>query len=384
MITAPSRLFKHQKIAQLIRQRIQEGRYQSGQLLPSVRMLADEFGVSANAVYRAVKLLQHEASLEGVQGHGIRVLNRPDQTAKASMYFAFICPYSPECEYYGNVQSFLAQAMSGRQDHCLTRHTDGSLEAERQAVTSTIEAGVQGLLVWPVESSGNADFFNSILKKIPIVFVDRVIENVLAPSVTQDCYKLGCDIMRHLHKQGAKRPLILEETLDISPYRQLYQGMRDTQTPGMIVDFKTVDTTGFALNYKDNPRLHMANAQKHLKAILAEQHYDALFARQDMYLDMVYTNTSLANDYPVNHIVSVTNQHPTPRSLAFYEHQPQFWIGPTPEMLTQGLTLLDGVVHLGSKHRREYKLPFWYCTPSATNANIIPPNEPMFNKKDLS
>ncbi len=261
MISAPSRLSKHQKIARLIRQRIATRQYQPGQLLPSVRILAEEFGVSVNAVYRAVKLLQHEASLEGVQGHGIRVLTPTDETVRAPIYFAFICPYGPECEFYGNVQSFLAEAMSGRQDHCLTRHTDGSVEAERQAITSAIEAGVQGLLVWPVQSSENADFFKTIAKKIPIVFVDRTVEDVQAPSVVLDCYRLGCDIMRRLRSQGVKRALVLEEPLDVSSFRQLNQGMRDTQGSEMEVDFKTVDTTSFVLNYKNNPRLHLKKAQ---------------------------------------------------------------------------------------------------------------------------
>ena len=373
MLTAPSRLSKHQKIARLIRQRVQTQHYQPGELLPSVRLLADELASTPNAVYRAIKILQHESILEGSQGHGIRVLDMTARQRTQPLNFAFVCPYGAQDDFYGDVQAFLANAMSGRADHCVSRHTDRSAANERMAIESVIEAGAQGVLVWPVRSDENVEFFNQIAKQVPVVFVDRMVENVPAPSVILDWHDLGCQIIRQLRQQNIKRALILEDPLPISSYQQMYQGMRDTLNQQTGYDFASVSATQFSQDYKINPLQAMQHAQQQLEEFLKKQTYEALICPQDLYLDWVYANSPLAQKYPVKQFMGITHNRPECRTLAFYQLNPTRWIGPYEQMLERAINLLDEMVHLRSKHRRQYRLTFASCTQSAINASIPQP-----------
>ncbi|HAI11672.1 MAG TPA: hypothetical protein DCM28_08200 [Phycisphaerales bacterium] len=370
MLTAPSRLSKHQKIARLIRQRVQTQHYRTGELLPSVRVLADELGATPNAVYRAIKILQHESILEGAQGHGIRVLDAAAKQKSKPLNFAFITPYKATDDFYGDIQAFLANAMSGRADHCVSRLSDRDPAQERQAIESVVEAGVQGLMVWPVRSDENADFFNQVAREVSLVFVDRTVQGVDAPSVVLDWHDLGCNIIRRLRSQGIDRALILEDPLPVSSYRQMYQGMRDTLTSNRGFDFAPVSTTQFSTDYKSNPLASIQQAQKQLSELMSGQSYQALVCPQDLYLDLVYANSPLVQNEPVSQIVSITHNRPECRTLPFYQLNPRRWVGPYQQMLERGITLLDEMVHLRSKHRRQHRLTFSDCTQSAHNAQI--------------
>lgn len=370
MLNAPTRLSKHQRIARLIRQRVQTQHYRPGELLPSVRLLADELEATPNSVYRAIKILQHESILEGAQGHGIRVLNTTSKQPTQPMNFAFICPYAAQDDFYGDVQAFLANAMSARSDHCVSRHTDRSAANERAAIESVIEAGVQGLLVWPVRSDENVAFFNQITKQVPVVFVDRMVDDIQAPSVVLNWHDLGCQIIKQLRQQNIKYALILEDPLPITSYQQMYQGMRDTLAQQTGYDFASVSTTQFCQNYKINPLRSLKKAQRELESFLNQQAYDALICPQDLYLDLVYANATLSQKYPVKQLMSITHNRPECRTLSFYQRNPTRWIGPYQQMLEQGINLLDQMVHLRSKHRKQHRLAFRPCTQSAQNACI--------------
>jgi DNA-binding LacI/PurR family transcriptional regulator len=335
-----------------------------------VRVLADELGATPNSVYRAIKILQHESLLEGAQGHGIRVLDEASKQESQPLNFAFISPYEASDDFYGDIQAFLANAMAGRADHCVSRLSQRDPAKERQAITSVIQAGVQGLLIWPVRSDENADFFSDIAKQLPVVFVDRTVQDVEAPSVVLDWHDLGVQIIRNLRQNGISRALILEDPLPISSYQQMYQGMRDTLGSATGFDFAPIATTQFSTQYKSNPLASIQQAQSELAKALDGRSYQALVCPQDLYLDLVYANAPLAQVHPVGQVISITHNRPECRTLAFYQLNPTRWVGPYEQMLQRGITLLDEMVHLRSKHRRQHRLTFNACQQSASNAQI--------------
>ncbi|MFM9611737.1 GntR family transcriptional regulator [Streptomyces niveiscabiei] len=63
-----------QRVAEVLRARIDEGIYPVGGFLPSQRDLADEFGVSRDTVQRVLKELVGEGWIQSRQGSGSRVL----------------------------------------------------------------------------------------------------------------------------------------------------------------------------------------------------------------------------------------------------------------------------------------------------------------------
>jgi DNA-binding transcriptional MocR family regulator len=66
----------HSVLARLLRSRIERGAWPAGTRLPSVRGLADEFGVSPVTVSRAVRLLTADGTVRAHQGKGVFVAER--------------------------------------------------------------------------------------------------------------------------------------------------------------------------------------------------------------------------------------------------------------------------------------------------------------------
>ncbi|WP_114451095.1 GntR family transcriptional regulator [Halopolyspora algeriensis] len=64
-----------------LRRKITAGDVQVGEKLPSLRSLADEYGVAELTVHVAVKKLQHEGVLTSVSGRGTFVNAKPEDLA---------------------------------------------------------------------------------------------------------------------------------------------------------------------------------------------------------------------------------------------------------------------------------------------------------------
>ncbi|GAA3381584.1 GntR family transcriptional regulator [Cryptosporangium minutisporangium] len=68
-------------IAAVLRQRIADGTYRSGALMPSEAKLSEEFGVVRNTVRRALAGLELENLVVTIPGHG-RIVPKPGATAE--------------------------------------------------------------------------------------------------------------------------------------------------------------------------------------------------------------------------------------------------------------------------------------------------------------
>jgi len=63
----------YEAIAYDIREKIRDGGFQPGQKLPSARLLCEQYNVSTITIKGAIKLLQNEGAVYGIQGKGIFV-----------------------------------------------------------------------------------------------------------------------------------------------------------------------------------------------------------------------------------------------------------------------------------------------------------------------
>ncbi|MFD3728793.1 GntR family transcriptional regulator [Streptomyces sp. NPDC058671] len=67
----------YMRIAEQLRERIGSGDLRPGDLLPSIKALAGEFGVSTATADRAMRLLRDEGIVKGIPGVGTEVIGRP-------------------------------------------------------------------------------------------------------------------------------------------------------------------------------------------------------------------------------------------------------------------------------------------------------------------
>ncbi|MET8558238.1 GntR family transcriptional regulator [Streptomyces sp. NPDC004959] len=70
-------LLKYEQIAESLRARITEGEFGPGELLPSGRELAEEWGVSRATVVKAMDVLRNDGVVVARQGSGFAVVERP-------------------------------------------------------------------------------------------------------------------------------------------------------------------------------------------------------------------------------------------------------------------------------------------------------------------
>ncbi len=72
------------QIATGLRVAIGRGTYAAGDLLPSVRQIAEELGVNPNTVHKAIQLLEHDGFVVAERGRGMVVLSGTRPQARAS------------------------------------------------------------------------------------------------------------------------------------------------------------------------------------------------------------------------------------------------------------------------------------------------------------
>lgn len=352
-----SRLPKHQRIANLLRQQVRTNRYRPGRVLPPIRDLAEQMGVSPNAVYRALRVLRHEGVVETMPGQGVRVLTSSDPEA-TPLTFGFVEPFGPDAPFYGDIQAFLAAAMEQRNDHVIPRSSSNDPVQERSIIDRLVDTGVQGLIVWPAPGMQNSAYFRRLAKMLPIVFVDRVIEGVQAPCVSLDWERLGRRIIAEFRRVGIRHALILEDPTPISSYGDLYRGMHHAAKLERGFYFPQVCTTDFSTFYGQSPQQAVEQQTEILQHILAATPYEAIFSPQDAYLDAVYASTFLAAEYPIGNVVTITHPRPALRSLDFYRLCPVRWVNPLDRVLAKAIDLLDEAVHLHTRRWRPLHLDF--------------------------
>jgi LacI family transcriptional regulator len=87
---------------------------------------------------------------------------------------------------------------------------------------------VDGLLVSVAYETESTEHFDQFIKKnIPLIFFDRVIENLNCTNVVIDNRQAGYDATKHLIEQGCKRIMHITATTKRNVYADRLQGYKD-------------------------------------------------------------------------------------------------------------------------------------------------------------
>jgi len=360
IINTGSRIPKHIQTAVLLKQRIEKGDYAPGANMPPVRLLGAELGVSSNVIHRAVRILEKEGIVESQHGVGVRVMDM-QQPKRTPLTFGMIHPYSPDILFAGTIHCFVDRALDVKQNRCIVKSSYHNPKRERELIGEFIDTGIEGLLVWPCEGNENVEFFKNVSEHTPLVFIDRNLEEVAAPSVVLDYAGLGREIITYLGSRGYQKILILEDPLPVSSFREMYTEMKETVrligAEGRF-DFIQVDTSNFVEKYQVDPEEMVGLHSGRLNSILRTGRYEAMFTVQDEFLDYAFINTPLAETYRGLQLFSMSNTLPTPRSPAFYIRGVHEWIGDFGQVIGKATELLHTMVYLRNHLTRQYRIKF--------------------------
>ena len=110
----------------------------------------------------------------------------------------------------------------------LIAHSSESFTKEAANSLNLFHKRVDGLLAsLAFDTQGLEHFKHFEEKNIPVIFFDRVEENIENTKVIIDNYKCGYQATNHLIEQGCKRIVLLTASLKRNVYAQRYKGYRD-------------------------------------------------------------------------------------------------------------------------------------------------------------
>jgi LacI family transcriptional regulator len=179
----------------------------------NIKQLAQELNLSPASVSRALRD-SHEISIatkQKVWALAKRLNYEPNPFASnlrqpKSKTIAVIIPEV--------ANHFFSLAINGIEDiarqhnfHVLIYQSHESSETEISLTNRLLSGRVEGILISVSNESNNSDHFDALSKKIPVVFFDRVYENLKVAVVTTNDYESAYNATQHLIDCGCKNIL---------------------------------------------------------------------------------------------------------------------------------------------------------------------------------
>ncbi|MEF3305004.1 GntR family transcriptional regulator [Paenibacillus sp. GYB003] len=190
----PGRIPLYKQIKQFILDNIRQSVWQPGDKTPSENELAAQFQVSRITIKNALQELIEEGLIYRVQGKGTFV--SPDRRGEPPVYrqegrssgptVAFLIPRLDN-RFTANLLHGIENELAEAGFHLLFRTTADSQETEKRLLREIVEAGVDGIIIYPAQGqSYNEDLLKLTLNEFPVVVVDRYLRGVETNYVCSD------------------------------------------------------------------------------------------------------------------------------------------------------------------------------------------------------
>lgn len=199
----------------------------------TVKTLARELNVSIATVSKALND-SHEISIETKQkvlalAKKLKYERNPSASNLRSQKTKTIAVIVPEI-----ANSFFSLAINGieeiarkRDYHVLIYQTHENSEIETTFTESLVCGRVDGILISISSSTNNSSHFKSLVKKIPVVFFDRALDDIDAIKVTTDDYQSAYQATLHLIENGCKNIAYLSALSKLDTGKKRIQGYFD-------------------------------------------------------------------------------------------------------------------------------------------------------------
>ncbi|HWA34986.1 MAG TPA: LacI family DNA-binding transcriptional regulator, partial [Cyclobacteriaceae bacterium] len=179
------------------------------------------------------------------------------------------------------VNKFFARAIGGIQHvahqagyNVITCESDESYESEKSNLQSLVNSRVDGMLISVASETDRTDHFDMLVQKgIPVVFFDRIREELNTSQVVTDNYEIAFAATEHLISQGCKKIAILAGPSNLYNSRNRLRGYVDAlKKHGLPVRD----------HYVFHSQFRAGNFEEHARAILdLRERPDAVFAIND-------------------------------------------------------------------------------------------------------
>jgi len=252
----------------------------------NIKRLAQELNISIATVSKALND-SHEISL--------KTKNRVWELAKALNYtpnpaasnlrsnktktIAVIVPFI--------ANNFFALAIKGIEEiarkfghHVLIYQTHENIEMEMSFTNSLLNGRVDGILTSVSSSEYNGTYYKNLVKKIPLVFFDRVYKDLDAYNVTTDDYDISYEATAHLIECGCSKIAYLYGLENLPAGNARFLGYKDAlEKNGLSVNDELV------INYCEDECQNLAQ----ITQLIDKHRPDALFSSIEEFVIPTYT-----------------------------------------------------------------------------------------------
>jgi DNA-binding LacI/PurR family transcriptional regulator len=216
----------YKRIYDQLREDITSGRLPPGAQVPSEKELCQSFKVSRITSKRALEMLAEQGYISRHPGKGSFVNNSFLQNRKLqSPTIGFLIPDFSDS--FGTKLIYgIEETCTALGYHLILKRTRDRAEEEEQAIKALANSGAAGILILPIHGEFyNSEILKLILDKRAVVFVDRKMRGLAAPTVTTDnlgAAELGVEYLLRLgHRNVA---FYSGPVADTSTVEDRYQG----------------------------------------------------------------------------------------------------------------------------------------------------------------
>lgn len=228
----------HQRVRAALLESIGRGEYTPGAPFITERRLCEQFGVSSTTAVRVLNDLVAEGVLVRHRGKGTFVAEREPMTSVAAdgTDRTIACILQGHGQHETRLLRGLGDASTELGYRMFLNYSDGRPEQEEAALRRAVEAGVDGIALYPVEGSANLEILAEVHRcRIPIVMLDRYLPDVPTDAVVADNVAVGYRVTEELIKLGHERIATLwNETACTSVRDRLtghIQALKDARLP---------------------------------------------------------------------------------------------------------------------------------------------------------
>ncbi len=181
--------------------------------VPSENELMEKFSVSRITAKRALNILSQEGKVYRMQGRGTFVASGAKKYIEVSEYnfeenvqtIALILPQLNSSFILEILRGVLCQAESCGYN-VIVHKTDELIEKEEKKIKKMSLAGVNGIIIYPVEGElYNTEILKLTLKRFPLVVIDRYLKGINTNVVHTDNFTGAYEATRHLIELGHKK-----------------------------------------------------------------------------------------------------------------------------------------------------------------------------------
>ncbi len=214
----------YEQIYRHIAEEIHSGKLQPQDRVPSEKELAEQFNVSRITSKSALEKLSQAGLIKRLRGKGsfvakslpVLAANPPEPEPSGGAgrkAIGFIAPDLSDA--FGiRILRRVEQALTAVNYDLLLKFTYNNQQLEEKAISSLVQAGVKGLIVFPVNGElYNSDLLKLVYKQFPLVLVDKYLKGIPASAVYTDNKRASEVLTEYLLNKGHTRVAFISSTV---------------------------------------------------------------------------------------------------------------------------------------------------------------------------